>query len=664
MFGRETILNKIPAGGGGCTDIVDNYDPFGGNGVALYQLNGNALDSSPNAYNGTWGGTEAYGTGVFGQAGVFNGSNSYMTSPYTSSNTATSISLWVNPTSVGASRKYITDSSNRWIITNGYEGSSNLSVFDGASFIPTGTNLTANVWQHVCVVRNGTILTVYLDGNSIYHTTSANSSSIGSSFIFCRDVSTSTFFFSGSIDQVRIFNTALDPLEVEALYTEELCICDGTVDTLQVLGDTSCIATYQLDGNANDLSGNYSGQATNVSYGVGEFDLAGVFNGSSSFINTNYTWAFTSIYSISFWAKTSTINTRQMMTAVLAFNGADTSGRFGFGFSSSNTFEFYISNGSSLYQNTSVSSISYQDNVWHNFIVVVNGTSIKLYVDGNTTPIANLTSTVLGTTSSDSLFIGKFGAYPGVYFNGSIDQVRIFNKALNSTEVETLWLESACAKGACTGTTHTLNILGGGDTSCIAAYPLDGSPADLSGNYNGVQTDVTYPVGEFDLAAAFNGSSTKIQTTYTTNMPTFTWSAWINPNVWTVDNCIIAKGSFNSSPDNFAYFGYTGGTLQLLVRIFGGSLTKLDSSVLPTVGVWSHVVATLTGSTANIYVNGVNTGTTTSINNVINNTLPLKIGNNDLGAIFNGSIDQVRVFNKALNSTEVGILYNNETPCN
>jgi hypothetical protein len=190
----------------------------------------------------------------------------------------------------------------------------------------------------------------------------------------------------------------------------------------------------------------------------------------------------------------------------LAFNGADASGRFGFGFSSSNTFEFYIANGSSFYQNTSVSSISYQDNVWHNFIVVVNGTSIKLYVDGNTTPIANLTSTVLGTTSSDSLFIGRFGAYPGVYFNGSIDQVRIFNKALNSTEVTTLYNETACTPAACvSGTTNTLDILG--DGSCIATYTLDGTPADLSGNYNGVQTDVTYPQGYFDLAGSFNGSS-------------------------------------------------------------------------------------------------------------------------------------------------------------
>ena len=74
---NRLINTKVAGGGGGCTDIVDNYDPFGGNGVALYQLNGNANDLSPNAYNGTFT-TPAYGTGVFGQAAVLNGSSSYI----------------------------------------------------------------------------------------------------------------------------------------------------------------------------------------------------------------------------------------------------------------------------------------------------------------------------------------------------------------------------------------------------------------------------------------------------------------------------------------------------------------------------------------------------------------------------------------------------------
>ena len=201
-----------------------------------------------------------------------------------------------------------------------------------------------------------------------------------------------------------------------------------------------------------------------------------------------------------------------------------------------------------------------------------------------------------------------------------------------------------------------------GDSSGIALYQLNWDGSDMSGNYDGVATDVSFVNGHIDSAGSFNGSSSKVDTTYTTNMPTFSWSAWIKPNQWIIDNAIISKGNWNVSGANFAFFGFTGGTLQLLVRLFNGSLSNLNSSVLPSLNVWSHIAVTLSGSNANIYVNGVNTGTTSSINNVINNTQPIKIGNNNLGAIFNGDIDQVRIFNKAITSTEVTTLYN-EVAC-
>ncbi len=55
-------------------------------------------------------------------------------------------------------------------------------------------------------------------------------------------------------------------------------------DTLQVLGDTSCIALYQLNWDGSDMSGNYDGVATDVSFVNGHIDSAGSFNGSSSYV--------------------------------------------------------------------------------------------------------------------------------------------------------------------------------------------------------------------------------------------------------------------------------------------------------------------------------------------------------------------------------------------
>jgi hypothetical protein len=58
-----------------------------------------------------------------------------------------------------------------------------------------------------------------------------------------------------------------------------------TTDTLQILGDTSCVAYYKMS-DATDQTGNYNGTATSVDFNVqGKFGNAGEFNGSSSKID-------------------------------------------------------------------------------------------------------------------------------------------------------------------------------------------------------------------------------------------------------------------------------------------------------------------------------------------------------------------------------------------
>jgi hypothetical protein len=652
------------------TNTVDEVDPFGdSSGLALYKFDGDATDESGN-FDGNFI-NSSYSTGVFDQGGVFNGSNAYVDTPFRGlpNNSSFTYSIWANPSATQTQRVLIgrhndaTGGSAVGIDTN------NTIKFHLNNYttqrVLTSRALPNNQWSHIIGTWDGATLNVYINGE-IAGTSSPSTSITYPSLNtqIGRWVGGGAQYFNGKIDQARIFNRALTPLEVESLYRERTVVCGGQADTLDILGDNSCIATYQLDGNANDLSGNYSGTPTNVSYGVGEFDLAGVFNGSSSFVNTNFTWSFNSIYSISFWAKTSTINTRQMMTAVLASNGADASGRFGFGFTSSNTFEFYIANGSSFYGNTSISSISYQNNVWHNFIVVVNGTSIKLYVDGNTTPIANLTSTVLGTASSDSLFIGRFGAYPGVYFNGSIDQVRIFNKALNSTEVTTLYNETACDALACSGTTNTLDILS--DGSCIAAYPLDGSPADLSGNYNGVLVGTgSFRVGEFDLAYANNNTSAISCPPFgiSGSSATFSASMWIKFDTLSFGHNFIMVTGSNTVDSTYCLGVNTSG--NMLIDAYGHAYFFNNTPVVAN--QWYHIVGVSNASNHKLYINGSLAGEINKSLTFVSNFSAIGGRSIDNSTIYQdalrGSIDQVRIFNKALSAGEVTTLYN-ETACN
>ena len=214
-----------------------------------------------------------------------------------------------------------------------------------------------------------------------------------------------------------------------------------TTDTLQILGDTSCIATYRLNGDATDLSGNYNGTATSVTYVSGLFGSAGSFNGSSSTLVVPHSTVFntSNSFSISVWAYRASTAER-----MVAFKGTSANQAWFFGYSDQYGYYFfdygtvgYVRSG------TGVTSL----NVWENVILTWNAVTktASIYING-----ADESNTVVvgggsGTTSTTDFNIGSYMSYTTwSAWYGQLDQVRIFNKAITSTEVTTLYNEVAC----------------------------------------------------------------------------------------------------------------------------------------------------------------------------------------------------------------------------
>lgn len=659
------------------TNTFDDHDPFDGNGIALYQLNGDATDESGN-YNGT-ASNVTYSTGVFGQAGVFNGSSSIINLPNNSFNfTTVSVSFWLKLNSI-TGEEYVLDvydqasgSARGYAISTDASNKIKFRAWDNNNFaeVFSSSTLSLNTWYYIAMVATQTSASIYING-SLDNSGSLNgfsfqaqqSTSIGA--IRLTAGGGSLAFLDGSLDQVRIFNTTLTPLEVESLYRERTVVCGGQADTLDILGDNSCIATYQLNGNANDLSGNYSGTPTDVSYGVGEFDLAGVFNGSSSYINLDSLTSFFGqkiVNTVSLWFKIN--STGNYYTIITDY--AQTSLNIGIDMETNGTISVYnrYSNATTVLTTTS----SYDDGNWHNIIISNNLSTISGYIDGQLFDSDSVSQNSWNGSSSQRFTLGAVyltqnSAY-AQHFGGSIDQVRIFNKALNSTEVTTLYNETACDALACPGTTNTLDILS--DGSCIAAYPLDGSPADLSGNYNGVQGgNVTYPIGEFDLAASFGGSGKGVD--LPSNTPV---SGQINCSVSLWFNVLS-----NSKKETLVRFANndevllrinTNGTLDL-IGVRQSNTTYISYTTVGSYnnGAWHHLVMTRESGSIKFYINNNLDNTLSWDNTFIADANETAIGYDGFASasVLSGQIDQVRIFNKALSTGEVTTLYN-ETACN
>ena len=87
----------------------------------------------------------------------------------------------------------------------------------------------------------------------------------------------------------------------------------------------------------------------------------------------------------------------------------------------------------STYLDSRPSTISLS--AWHHFCVVVNSTNTTFYIDK--TPIVKQKITI--TNTNKTLAIGRDGANSGYYFNGTLDEIRIYGRAISQSEVNQVY---------------------------------------------------------------------------------------------------------------------------------------------------------------------------------------------------------------------------------
>jgi len=206
-----------------------------------------------------------------------------------------------------------------------------------------------------------------------------------------------------------------------------------------------------------------------------------------------------------------------------------------------------------------------------------------------------------------------------------------------------------------------------GDSSELSLYKFEDNIIDAEGNQNATAFgSVTYASGYIDKAAVFNGSNAYINTNV--NFTDFsngdyTVSMWVNKN--TDANAFFAGTINNNGALNGIYFAWilsthasTPNAIRFIERNATTTATSIISTASYTFGQWIHVVGVRSGGTNFLYVNGTPQGSASNQN--ITHSTDFTIGR--AGAYttgyLNGSIDQVRIFNRALDSGEVTALYN------
>ncbi|MCL6579097.1 MAG: DUF2341 domain-containing protein, partial [Candidatus Bathyarchaeota archaeon] len=199
----------------------------------------------------------------------------------------------------------------------------------------------------------------------------------------------------------------------------------------------------------------------------------------------------------------------------------------------------------------------------------------------------------------------------------------------------------------------------------ILLYHMDeasGTIVDYSGEgNNGTNNGATYGAsGKFNTALGFDGDD-YVEVSYSSvfNVSNITVEAWVKPAI--VDNnfhgIIVSGGQWGGYSQGWRWLQHDSNG-HLIVQMNFGDPTPQGITIYNvfTPGNWHHIAMTYDHSYLRVYVNGIERGNLSENRNINTATESIWIGNAQW--FFNGTIDEVAIYNRALSATEIAQHYN------
>jgi fibronectin type 3 domain-containing protein len=202
----------------------------------------------------------------------------------------------------------------------------------------------------------------------------------------------------------------------------------------------------------------------------------------------------------------------------------------------------------------------------------------------------------------------------------------------------------------------------------VVRYGMDGNTLDSSGNDNHaiVTGSPTYVAGQIGQTIDLNGSTDflRIPSGVVRAVERMTVAAWVN---WDGGGNWQRIFDFGDSTSRYLFLTPKSGSGTLRFAINNGKGEKITETSALAIGTWVHVAVTLNGDTAILYVGGAPVATNVY---TINPTgFDFKPANNYIGKsqfgsdpLFNGRIDDFRIYNYALTASQVNDVKNGGAP--
>lgn len=365
------------------------------------------------------------------------GKHIYLGNPENIPSQTYTYSLWIKHNSSGDGfRQFVSRSPRQpslWLYTANNIIHYSIQLSTGANTsIDSVTGLSPNIWYHLVVSCswNGSVtqLKTYVNGNlENHHSVSASPTdsispiSIGGQNIW--------------IDDFRIYATALSDDDIKELYQNRASLDSRGNFYFHQLeqppATEGLVGWWKLDGNAKDSSGhNNHGTVSGATITDGIMGQAYEFIENS--VVNNISFGDVTSYKITqtLWINKKSLSEIHRICSIHPF---------ACGFSGSSFFAHNATSAGSD-NNVPYGTINLETNKWHFLAIVrdmIDDKRVRVYLDGKLRLEGVPPNAIGGYMTMGNFTIGYSSSTQ--YFDGKIDDVRIYNRALSETEIDVLY---------------------------------------------------------------------------------------------------------------------------------------------------------------------------------------------------------------------------------
>ena len=588
-----------------------------------------ANDVSAFKNNGTINGATSNASGKFGRALSFDGTNDRVDVPDADSldlSTGMTLEAWVKPTTNSGWRTAMLKERGNDLLYALYTSNGSkprAETFNGVENTAAGTTaLPLNAWSHVAATYDNANLRFYVNGALV--ATKATSGAMPNTTGALRIGGNAVWgeYFSGLIDEVRVYNRALNASEID--FDMKNAVGSSTpppADTTPPSAPGNLKAVGAIG--KVSLSWEASTDAVGVTgYEVYRSTTAGFTPSAANRVATPTATSYTDnvaagTYYYRVKATDAATNLSNASNEAVGASLADNP-------PSSVTLTAPTA-GATVSGTVALKATATDD---------VGVAGVTFLVDG--TPVG-----AEDTSSPYEVQWASTGVGNGTH--------KITARARDTANQTTTSSEVTVTVSNSTPPVTGL-VLAFGFEETAGTTASDSSTAKNNGTINGATSNAS---GKYGRALSFDGTNDRVDVpdAATLDLTTgMTLEAWVKPTTNVGWRTVILK----ERGSDLLYALYSSNGSKPRAENFSGvENTAAGTTALP-LNAWSHVAATYDGTSLRFYLNGALVTTKTTSGAMPNTTNPLRIGGNAVwGEYFSGLIDEVRIYNRALNEAEL-----------